>query len=135
MTTAGLPSIQKIAELLGGEVSGGQVLCPGPAHGAGDRSLSVKPDPDDREGFVTHSFAGDDWKDCRAHVRAKLGLPEPQSQKKNGGGKAWTVLGEYIYLDQNGERFLRVRKCRDETGKKQYPAISLGRQRLGQGQA
>ena len=27
MTTAGLPSIQKIAELLGGEVQGGQVLC------------------------------------------------------------------------------------------------------------
>jgi hypothetical protein len=122
MTTAGLPSIQAIAELLGGEVvSGGQVLCPGPAHAAGDRSLSVKPDHDDREGFVTHSFANDDWKDCRAHVRAKLGLPDPESQKKNGGGKAWTVLAEYIYLDQNGERYLKVRKCRDEAGKKQFP--------------
>ena len=78
-----LPPIAKIAELLGGDVQGGQVLCPGPGHGAGDRSLSVKPDPADREGFVTHSFAGDDWKDCRAHVRKKLGLPEPKS-KKNG---------------------------------------------------
>ena len=27
MTTTGLPSIAKIAELLGGEVHGGQVLC------------------------------------------------------------------------------------------------------------
>ena len=82
----------------------------------------MKPDPDDREGFVTHSFADDDWKYCRAHVRAKLGLPEPELQKKNGGGKAaWAELGEYIYYDPNGERFLRVRKCRDETGKKQYP--------------
>ena len=83
----------------------------------------MKPDPADREGFVTHSFAGDDWKDCRAHVRKKLGLPEPkpEPQKKTGGGKAWTVLGEYIYYDQNGERFLRVRKCRDGAGKKQFP--------------
>ena len=31
-----------------------QVLCPGPGHSAGDRSLSVKPDPADREGFMTH---------------------------------------------------------------------------------
>ena len=31
------------------------------------------------------------------------------------------MLGEYIYYDQNGERFLKVRKCRDETGKKQFP--------------
>jgi hypothetical protein len=31
------------------------------------------------------------------------------------------VLGEYIYRDENGEAFLRVRKCRDEAGKKQYP--------------
>ena len=97
---------------------------PGPGHSAGDRSLSVKPDPADREGFVTHSFAGDDWKACRDHVRTKLGLPDPKSepqQKTNGGKAAWTVLGEYIYCDQNGERFLKVRKCRDETGKKQFP--------------
>ena len=60
----------------------------------GDRSLSVKLDKDDREGFVTYSFANDDWKDCRAHVRNKLGLPE--FKKKNGTGKAWTVLAEYI---------------------------------------
>ena len=114
-----LPSIAKIAELLGGEVSGGQVLCPGPAHDAGDRSLSVKLDNDDAEGFVTHSFAGDDWKECRDHVRNKLGLPE--FKNNNSGGKAWTVLSEHIYYDEHGERFLKVRKCRDGDGKKQYP--------------
>ena len=120
--TAALPSIAKIAELLGGDVQGAEVLCPGPGHSAGDRSLSVKPDLVDREGFVTHSFAGDDWKACRDHVREKLGLPEPKPQQKANGGKAaWTMLGEYIYYDQNGERFLKVRKCRDETGKKQFP--------------
>src|SRR6478736_2129795 len=112
--TAALPPIAKIAELLGGDVQGGEVLCPGPGHSAGDRSLSVKPDPADREGFVTHSFAGDDWQACRDHVRRLLGLPEPQ--KKTGAGK-WSVLGEYTYYDQNGERFLKVRKCRDVSGK------------------
>ncbi|MGY8663133.1 hypothetical protein Q3C01_12285 [Bradyrhizobium sp. UFLA05-109] len=127
MLTAAVPPIAKIAELLGGDVQGAEVLCPGPGHSAGDRSLSVKPDPADREGFVTHSFAGDDWKDCRDYVRNKLGLPEPEKgsqrqQKKTGGGKrAWSVLDEYIYRDQNGEPFLKVRKCRDETGKKEFP--------------
>ena len=115
-----LPPIAKIAELLGGDVQGAQVLCPGPGHDSGDRSLSVKPDKADLEGFVTHSFAGDDWKDCRAHVRKKLGLPEPK-QKKNGTGKAWTALAEHIYYDEHGERFLKVRKCRDGDGNKQYP--------------
>jgi 5S rRNA maturation endonuclease (ribonuclease M5) len=119
--TAALPPIAMIAELLDGDVSGAQVLCPGPGHGAGDRSLSVKPDSADREGFVIHSFAGDDWKECRAHVRKKLSLPEPDSKKTNGGKSAWTVLGEYVYLDENGERFLKVRKCRDGAGGKQYP--------------
>ena len=83
--------IARIAELLGGDVQGGQVLCPGPGHSSPtDRSLSVKPDPADREGFLTHSFAGDDWQACRDHVRKKLGLPEPQQQPKkkaNGSGK------------------------------------------------
>ena len=131
--TIPLPSIAKMAELLGGDVRGAEVHCPGPGHSAADRSLSVKPDLADREGFVTHSFAGDDWKACRDHVREKLGLPEPKPQQTSAG--KWNVLGEYIYYDQNGEPFLKVRKCRDGTGKKQYPAVSLGRQRLGQGQA
>jgi hypothetical protein len=115
-----LPSITKIAELLSGDVQGAQVLCPGPGHDDGDRSLSVKPDKADSEGFVTHSVAGDDWKKCRAHVRKKLGLPEPQ-QKKNSNGKAWTELAEHIYYDEHGERFLKVRKCRDGDGNKQFP--------------
>jgi 5S rRNA maturation endonuclease (ribonuclease M5) len=119
--TAALPPLAKIAELLGGDVQGGQVLCPGPAHGVGDRSLSVKPDPTDREGFLTYSFAGDDWQVCRDHIRAKLGLPAPKSEPQLKTGGKWCVIGEYIYYDQSGERFLKVRKCRDETGKKQFP--------------
>ena len=120
--TAALPSTARIAELLGGDVQGAEVLCPGPGHSAGDRSLSVKPDPADPDGFVTHSFAGDDWKACRDHVRALLGLPDPKSEPMaNVGRAAWTTLAEYIYYDHGGDRYLKVRKCRDRTGKKQFP--------------
>ena len=34
--------LHQIAHALGGEVSGGQVLCPGPGHSAKDRSLAVR---------------------------------------------------------------------------------------------
>ena len=69
-----LANLQALAKALGGEVSGGQVLAPGPGHSAIDRSLSVKLDSGAPDGFVTHSFAGDDPIVCRDHVRAKAGL-------------------------------------------------------------
>lgn len=60
------------AKLLGGVVAkGDQVLAPGPGHSRKDRSLSVQFTPD---GYLVHSFAGDDWKLCRDHVTAALGL-------------------------------------------------------------
>ena len=63
-------------------------------------------DPNDREGFKVHSFAGDPWKECRDHVRQAARLPEPpqkQQKAKNGGGKPWTLLGDYIYRDAERE--------------------------------
>src|SRR6478672_59603 len=102
MTTAGLPSIQKIAELLRGEVSGGQVLCPGPAHGATDRSLSVLVDANAPDGFVVHSFADDDAIACKDYVRDKLGLPPFEPTKKKANGKWSPLLAEYIYRDARG---------------------------------
>jgi hypothetical protein len=63
-----------MAAALKGEVSGGQVLCPGPGHSARDRSLAVKPSPDHREGFVVTSYAGDDWRACRDYVKDHLGI-------------------------------------------------------------
>jgi hypothetical protein len=45
-----LPPIAKLAELLGGDVAGSEVVCPGPGHAAADRSLSVKLDGRDRDG-------------------------------------------------------------------------------------
>jgi hypothetical protein len=75
--------LDRLAQALGGEVSNGQVLAPGPGHSPKDRSLSVKLDPDAPEGFVIHSFANDDAIVCRDYVRAKAGLPP---WKPNGRG-------------------------------------------------
>src|SRR5438445_6845396 len=101
---------QAIAAALGGEVSGGQVLAPGPGHSAADRSLSIKLDSAASEGFVVHSFAGDDPVSCRDYVREKLRLPDLQP-KKSGNGKAWSpVTASYIYRDRNGAPYLRVQR-------------------------
>jgi hypothetical protein len=64
---------REIARALGGEVIGrDRVAAPGPNHSKRDRSLSILITSD---GFVVHSFSGDDWRVCRDHVRAALGLP------------------------------------------------------------
>jgi hypothetical protein len=87
-----MPSLQTAARILGGEVSGGGILCPGPGHSSKDRSLSVLLDPNAPEGFIVNSFAaGDDVLACRNYVREKLGLPRRQprsSQKRNSTGSS-----------------------------------------------
>lgn len=65
-------NIAHLAKQLGGDVAGrDRVLCPGPGHSSKDRSLSVIVVGD---GYLVHSFAADDWKDCRDHVADLLGL-------------------------------------------------------------
>ncbi len=64
------------ARALGGVASGHGVLCPGPGHSAGDRSLSVTPSAAASDGFLVHSFAGDSSIACKDYVRAKLSQPE-----------------------------------------------------------
>ena len=114
----------ELAKLLGGDVRGDEVLCPGPGHSNADRSLSVKPDKDAADGFLVYSFACDDPILCRDHVRTKLGLPPFEPKKKNGKagtGAAWTILAEHIYRNEHGTPYLLVKKCRDDAGKKQFP--------------
>ena len=78
-----LPTIKTLAGLLGGEISNGQIKCPGPGHkSANDRSLSVKIDSNAPDGFVVHSFADDDPIACKDYVREKAGLG---AFKPNGG--------------------------------------------------
>lgn len=67
--------LRELAHALGGEVAGRQVLAPGPYHSAKDRSLSVWPCATAPDGFLATSHAGDDWRTCRDHVKARIGLP------------------------------------------------------------
>jgi putative DNA primase/helicase len=73
-------SLSAIARTLGGEACGQQVLCPGPGHSAKDRSLSIGLSATTPDGFVCHSFAGDDFRICRDFVRERLGLPTAASR-------------------------------------------------------
>ena len=67
--------LRTIAHALGGEISGGQVLAPGPGHSRKDRSLAVRLSHQSPSGFVVHGFApGDDWRTCRDYVADRLGL-------------------------------------------------------------
>src|SRR5271163_3416930 len=68
-------ALAELRRALGGDISGRQVLAPGPSHSSKDRSMWVKPSPDAPEGFRAGSFANDDWRACRDYVRRRLGLP------------------------------------------------------------
>jgi hypothetical protein len=76
--------VKEIARALGGDISGRSARVPGPGHSAKDRSLSVTP-AENADGFIVHSFAGDDPIECKDYVREKLGLP---AFKPNGNGHA-----------------------------------------------
>jgi len=70
-------NLRSAAIALGGEISAGQILCPGPGHSHSDRSLAVKLDGAD---VVVHSFANDDPITCKDFIRQKLGLPKWQPE-------------------------------------------------------
>jgi putative DNA primase/helicase len=73
-------SLRGIAHGLGGGVSGGQALVPGPGHSPRDRSLSIRLSPSAPGGFVVHSHSGDDFRTCRDFVRQRLGLSTANSR-------------------------------------------------------
>jgi putative DNA primase/helicase len=67
-------NVREAARALLGDVAGrNRILCPGPGHSRRDRSLSVTFTDND---FLVHSFAGDDFRECRDHVKAALGLSD-----------------------------------------------------------
>jgi hypothetical protein len=102
-------TLQQIARILGGEVSGRGVLAPGPNHGPIDRSLSVKMVRRAPDGFLVWSFAGDDPIVCKNYVRDRLGLLKwERNGKSNGHGKARTVAAVYDYVDEQGELLFQV---------------------------
>jgi putative DNA primase/helicase len=67
-------NLKDLARALGGEVSGRAIVAPGPGHSKHDRSMQVTLDPGNADGFLVHSFSGDDWRACRDHVKALLGI-------------------------------------------------------------
>jgi putative DNA primase/helicase len=71
-----MTDLKTLWRILGGSISSGQLLCPGPGHSRHDRSLAVRPSP---SGFVVYSHAGDDWRTCADYVRERLGLPQWQA--------------------------------------------------------
>ena len=82
MTGLGL---REIARALGGEVTGHQVLAPGPNHSRRDRSLSVRMSNDAPGGFIVASFADDPFDLCRDYVAGRLGLPSDFWRTKGQG--------------------------------------------------
>jgi putative DNA primase/helicase len=75
-----------VAHVLGGSASGNNVIAPGPGHSRADRSLSIEIDPTAPDGLRCHSFAGDDWRECRDYVRQALGFGAWQPWRK----QVWT---------------------------------------------
>lgn len=65
-------TLQQIARALGGEISSGQVLAPGPGHSVRDRSLGVK--VGDTGKLIVKSFCGDDPMACLSYVEGRLGF-------------------------------------------------------------
>jgi hypothetical protein len=115
-------SPKQIAVALGGEVSGREVLAPGPNHSPKDRSLAVKLDPSAPDGFVVHSFAGDDPLQCKDHVRSKLGItwtPKPKAASDSIVRMVRRVAptsqaADYVYELEDGTPYLRVRRTADK---------------------
>jgi putative DNA primase/helicase len=81
--------LRNLAAALGGEVVCGQVLAPGPGHSARDRSLHVLIADGAPDGFIVRSYAGDDWRACRDHVRQRIGIDRDRwpASRSTGGRK------------------------------------------------
>jgi putative DNA primase/helicase len=72
-------NLRHVASMLGGEVRGGKVVCPGPGHSRVDRSMAVWLDGDRLR--VDTLCPDDDWRDCQAYVRQRLGMPQWEPSK------------------------------------------------------
>lgn len=116
---------ETVCKALRGDMQGKDAcLVPGPGHGKDDRSLSVKNDSSNPDGFVVNSFAGNDAGECRDHVRRAAGLPEwkptPRAERPTDP--------QFVYRDQHGQPYLRVTKVHKPTGKSFYQHSWNGRE-------
>ena len=133
-----LPNSKTTARLLGGELNGDQISAPGPGHSTADRSLSVRIDASAPDGYVVHSFAGDDPIACRDYVRDKLKLPAFKANgkqhrasddaieralmavvaKQTDNKPKGKIVATYDYTDASGKLLYQV--CRFEPKRFQH---------------
>ncbi|TNC74373.1 hypothetical protein FHG71_02930 [Rubellimicrobium roseum] len=111
-------SLRNLAAALDGDVTGPESInAPGPGHSPKDRSLSVKLAPDNPDGFVVHSHAGDDWQKCRDHVLQCLGrapwTPRGDKERQGGPGRPQRKVAEYVYHLEDGTPYLKVTRLKD----------------------
>ena len=127
----GIRDLQAIARALGGEVvRSNQVRAPGPNHSAKDRSLLVTFDPNAPDGFVTHSFAGDDDIICKDYVREKAGLPafrpngrRHPNESDNTAAVMPAVRGEAADSGAAKGRLVETYEYKDSTGALLYQVL------------
>ena len=121
-------NLQALVRAVGGDVKGQKALVRGPNHSATDRSLSVELRPDAPDGFLVHSFAGDDPIACRDYVRENAGLPafQPRTSKPRpvevsidamvaamastpvAAKPKGQIVATYDYTDEHGELMYQV---------------------------
>jgi RecA-family ATPase len=94
-----MPSLHQIAQALGGEVRGGQVLAPAPGHSPADRGMSIKLRDDAPDGLLVNLFNEGDPLAAKDYVRSKLGMP--QWQPNGTGGSGYVSPGKEMKL-RNG---------------------------------
>jgi putative DNA primase/helicase len=101
-------TLRALRNALGGEISSGQVVCPGPGHSPRDRSLAVRPVGED---FTVYSHCGDDWRACRDYVSEKLGLPrwEPGDEQDRRVPSHKVQDFDRITIDVEAERRPRTK--------------------------
>ena len=87
--------VRAFAHALGGTVAGrNRVSAPGPGHSRHDRSLAVLIDPNASDGFIVHSFAGDDALTCKDYVRQRLGYGRWQPTRQKQPRRSNPILRE-----------------------------------------
>jgi Toprim domain-containing protein len=97
--------LRTLRAALGGEISAGQLLCPGPGHSPRDRSMSVRLAPND-DGFIVYSHSGDDWATCKDYVRERLGWPawEPGDDRDRRVAPSQLKAFDRAAIDAESER-------------------------------
>jgi RecA-family ATPase len=102
-------SLSEIALALGGTISNGSVLAPGPGHSEHDRSMSVRL-ANTGDDIVVHSFANDDPLVCKDFARQKLGLPPWQPRGGNGKVVRELSLGQITAILKVPDEPAKARK-------------------------